>query len=128
MIDDDWLQRRRWDLEMDAAREAWADVWGHLGAAISMGLVLALAFGLAGCAYIDPYMATAQAIKEDAKKHIAVANDAVANDIADAAKAITTGALARMPAGERKCALATLQGLMLVECVYRVQPASSGAQ
>jgi hypothetical protein len=72
------------------------------------------ALTLSSCSYLD----AAEAVKERGKAYAAQLNDAWANDVADAARTVPAGALGRMPSGERKCALATLAGLRLVECNF----------
>lgn len=114
MRDDDRIERHMADLAAmrAAARE---ERFALLSAGAALLLLLS---ALAGCAYIDPYLATAHAVKEDAKAHLAVENDHYAADVAALPRTIPAGALARMPAGEQKCSLAILAGLRLLECGF----------
>jgi hypothetical protein len=105
---------------IDEFRAAWEPVWPYMRAA---ALLLTAVAMLSGCAYLD----AAHAIKEEGKARAGILNDHYAADVADLARTIPAGALARMPAGERKCALATLVGLRLIECGFIAQPAWAAA-
>jgi len=99
----------QWRVVICEIVDAWSPYRPLILAAMA---VLMLAGVLSGCAYLD----AAHAIKEEGKARAAILNDHYAADVADLARTIPSGALARMPAGERKCALAALVGLRLAEC------------
>lgn len=103
-----------------AAEAAWAERWALTGAAAALAALALLA--LPGCAYLD----AAHAVKEEGKAYAARLNDHYADDVGDLARTIPAGALARMPAGTEKCALAALAGLSLRECTFVAVPAWAG--
>ncbi len=116
-------RNRRFDAEMGAAREAWIGVWEEWGSIMAAIATLVLALTLGGCAYMD----AAHAVKEEGKARLAVLNDHYADDVADLARTVPAGALARLPAGPQKCSLAALAGLQLVECQFVAMPGWSRA-
>lgn len=111
--------RERFEADMDAAREAWAEMAERLAAPIGTILTVAyMIFLLSGCTYFD----AAHAVKEEGKVRLAAINDHYATDVAALPKTVPAGALARMPTGTEKCAMAALAGLQLVECQFVAVP------
>lgn len=104
--------------DWDIIREEWARVWRSAEPVLFALLALMALLTLPACAYLD----AAHAVKEEGKARMAILNDHYAADVADLARTIPAGALARMPAGDRKCAIAMLVGLRLVDCSFIAVP------